>query len=74
MGKCLQPMNGVAETGEIIVVTKKDQPVAELGPVVCRATTLAGAHKGQIAVRGDIVAPVDAAWEVECGFCSTPAR
>ena len=49
------------------LVTKNGQPVAQLGPVVSRATTLAGAHKGQIAIRGDIVAPVDAAWAAECG-------
>ena len=67
-------MNQVAESGEIIVVTKNGQPVAQLGPVLSRTTTLAGAHKGQIAIRGDIVAPVDAAWEAECGSCSTPAR
>ncbi len=41
--KCLQLMNEVAETGETIVVTKNGQPVAQLGPVVSRATTLAGA-------------------------------
>ena len=64
--KCLQLMNEVAETGETIVVTKNGRPVAQLGPVVSRPTTLAGAHKGQIAIRGDIVAPVDAAWEAEC--------
>ncbi|MCA1851584.1 MAG: type II toxin-antitoxin system Phd/YefM family antitoxin [Beggiatoa sp.] len=61
--KCLQLMNEVAETGETIVVTKNGQPV---GPVVSRATTLAGAHRGQITIRGDIVAPVDAAWEAAC--------
>lgn len=72
--KCLQLMNEVAETGETIVVTKNGQPVTQLGPVVSRVTTLAGAHKGQIAIRGDIVAPVDAPWEAECASCSTPAR
>ena len=59
-------MNEVAETGETIVVTKNGQPVAQLGPVVSRATTLAGAHRGQITIRGDILAPVDKTWEAEC--------
>ncbi|MGH8591093.1 MAG: type II toxin-antitoxin system Phd/YefM family antitoxin [Gammaproteobacteria bacterium] len=57
--KCLQLMSEVAETGEIIVVTKNGRPVAQLGPVVSRATTLAGAHRGQITIRGDIVAPME---------------
>jgi len=72
--KCLQLMRAVVATGEMIVVTKNGQPVAQLGPVVSCATTLAGAHKGQIAIRGNIVAPVDAAWEGECGSRSATAR
>lgn len=67
-------MNEVAETGQIIVVTKNGQPVAQLGPVFSCTTTLAGAQRGQITIRGDIVAPVDETWEAECGSCSTPAR
>ena len=46
--KCLQLMNGVAETGQIIVVTRNGQPIAQLGPVVFRATTLASAHRGRM--------------------------
>ncbi|MGH7185169.1 MAG: type II toxin-antitoxin system Phd/YefM family antitoxin [Pseudomonadota bacterium] len=72
--KCLQLMSEVAETGETIVVTKNGQPVAQLGPVISRATTLAGAHRGQITIRGDILAPVDEAWEAECSSSSTPTR
>ncbi len=59
-------MSQVAETGEIIVITKNGRPVAQLGPVVSRATTLAGAHRGRITIRGDIVAQVDEAWEAAC--------
>ncbi|MGH8566195.1 MAG: type II toxin-antitoxin system Phd/YefM family antitoxin [Gammaproteobacteria bacterium] len=72
--KCLQLMSEVAETGAIIVVTKNGRPVAQLGPVVSRATTLAGAHRGQITIRGDIVAPVDEAWEAACSSSSIPTR
>jgi prevent-host-death family protein len=70
--KCLQLMDEVAETGDTIVVTKNGQPVAQLGPVVSRATTLAGAHRGQITIRGDILAPVDEVWEAECSSSSIP--
>lgn len=64
--KCLQLMNEVAETGDIIVITKNGQPVAQLGPVIVRPTTLCGAHKGKIDLVGDIVAPMDEAWGAEC--------
>ena len=56
--KCLQIMNEVAESGTVIVITKNGKPVAQLAPVVSRATTLAGAHQGKISIVGDIVAPV----------------
>ena len=61
--KCLQLMDEVAETGRPVVITKNGRPVAQLGPVVSRPATLAGAHRGKIAIVGDILAPVDADWE-----------
>ncbi len=63
--KCLQLMDQVAETGASVVITKNGRPVAQLGPVVSRPATLAGAHKGAITVLEDIVAPVDEDWEAE---------
>lgn len=57
--KCLALMDQVARTGETIVVTKNGKPVAELRPHrPPRAKTLIGLHKGQVLVRGDIVAPL----------------
>jgi prevent-host-death family protein len=64
--KCLQIMNEVAETGEVIVITKNGVPVAQMGPAVSRPHTLAGAHKGKVLVTGDIVGPLGEAWEEEC--------
>ncbi|MCH7930204.1 MAG: type II toxin-antitoxin system Phd/YefM family antitoxin [Proteobacteria bacterium] len=61
--KCLQLMDEVAETGQPLVITKNGRPVAQLGPVVSRPATLAGAHRGKITIVGDILAPVDADWE-----------
>jgi len=63
--KCLALMDQVARTGETIVVTKNGKPVAELRPHrPPRAKSLIGLHKGQIAVRGDIVSPIDSSlWE-----------
>ena len=64
--KCLQLMNEVAETGETIVITKNGKPVAQLSPVGRRPVTLAGCHKGRIAIAGNIVGKLDIAWDAEC--------
>ena len=61
--KCLQLMDEVAESGQPLVITKNGRPVAQLGPVVSRPATLAGAHRGKIAIIGDVLAPVEADWE-----------
>jgi prevent-host-death family protein len=63
--KCLQLMNEVAESGEIIVITKNGQPVAQLTPVASRPNTLAGCHKGKIGIVGDIIAPLCEQWDAE---------
>ena len=57
--KCLQLMDEVAEGGEPIVITKNGRPVAQLSPVVPRPKTLAGLHRGQIRIVGDIMEPLD---------------
>jgi antitoxin (DNA-binding transcriptional repressor) of toxin-antitoxin stability system len=59
-------MNEVAESGDVIVITKNGQPAAQLGPAVLRPPTLAGAHRGRIDIVGDIVAPLHELWEAEC--------
>jgi prevent-host-death family protein len=63
--KCLALMDQVARTGETIVVTKNGKPVAELRPHrPPRARSIIGLHKGQIDIRGDIVAPLGSRlWE-----------
>ena len=67
--KCLQLMNEVAESGDIIVITKNSQPVAQLAPVVSRPATLAGSHRGNIDILGDIVGPLGEPWNAECSSC-----
>ncbi len=69
--KCLKLMDHVAETGETLVITKNGHPVAQLGPVTqlgpvaSKPSTLFGLHRGQIRIKGDIVTPLDEAWEAE---------
>ena len=61
--KCLELMDQVAKAGTPLVITKHGRPVAQLGPVVTRPASLAGVHRGQISIKGDIVAPLDEPWE-----------
>jgi len=67
--KCLQLMNEVAESGDIIVITKNGQPVAQLAPVISRPATLAGSHRGKIDILGDIVGSLGEPWDAECSSC-----
>jgi prevent-host-death family protein len=61
--RCLKLMDEVARTGRRIVITKNGRPVAELGPVVSRRPSLAGAHAGAVRIRGDIIGPLEEDWE-----------
>jgi prevent-host-death family protein len=57
--RCLALMDEVARTGQTLVVTKNGKPVVELHPHrPPRAKSLIGLHKGEIAIRGDLVAPI----------------
>lgn len=59
---CLELMDAVEETGASVVVTKRGRPVARLAPVRRPARSAFGLLKGRIAIRGDLVAPIDATW------------
>jgi prevent-host-death family protein len=63
--KCLDLMDSVSETGTSIVVTKRGRPVAMLAPVRPSRNSLRGVMKGRIRVLGDIVSPIDVAWDAE---------
>lgn len=63
--KCLGLMDEVARTGESLVITKNGEPVAVLGPLTRKRTTLAGLHAGAVRILGDIVSPVDERWEAD---------
>lgn len=62
--KCLKIMEEVAATGEPVVITKNGVPITQLIPAKRRPGTLFGALKGSISIRGDIILPVDAKWDV----------
>lgn len=63
--KCLRLLDEVAQTGEVLVITKNGRAVAQLGPAKKRPKTLFGAHKGLIEITGDIISPIDEEWDAE---------
>jgi prevent-host-death family protein len=62
--RCLALMDEVARTRKTLVITKHGKPVAELRPYAARRpATLIGLHRGQLKIRGDIVAPLNVPWK-----------
>jgi len=62
--KCLALMDEVARTGVAIVITKHGKPVAELVPYRPRKPHVRGIFKNELFIDGDIISPIDIAWEV----------
>ena len=60
--KCLKIMDEVAASGETVVITKNGIPITELVPAKRRPEQLFGALQGSVAIKGDIIAPVDTKW------------
>ena len=66
---CLKLMDEVAESGEEIIITKNGKPVAKLTPHRERARkSWFGADKDRIRILGDIISPIDVAWDAEQGL------
>jgi prevent-host-death family protein len=61
--KCLQLMDDVAATGEPLIITKHGQPICQLVPYRLKPKTLYGALHGSMIITGDLIAPLDVAWE-----------
>ena len=61
--RCLRLMDQVGRDRVSIVITKRGKPVAKLTPVDDRAPPLFGCLAGTVTIVGDIVAPIDVAWE-----------
>src|SRR5688572_33493491 len=63
--KFLAVLDEVARTGEPVIVTKNGTPVCQIAPVINKPKTLFGAMKGYFEIKGDIVGPLDEAWDSE---------
>jgi len=62
--RCSEIVNRVMRTRSPVDLTKRGRKIARIVPVDGDAEAdLFGFAKGSIAVRGDIVAPLDVAWE-----------
>lgn len=60
--RCLGLMDQVAASGEVLVITKNGQPVAELHPCApARRSSPFGFHPG-VVLHGDLIAPIDSPW------------
>jgi len=59
---CLDLMDEVERTGSSVVVTKRGRAVARLAPVRMRVRSAFGLLKGRIAIRGNIVEPIEVRW------------
>jgi prevent-host-death family protein len=57
--KCLKLMDEVAQSGELLVVTKNGRPIAQLSAISRERRSIWGLHKGQIEILGDILEPID---------------
>ena len=53
--RCLRVLDDVQATRTEVVITKRGKPVARLGPIGPARSSLRGAWKGMVHIRGDIV-------------------
>jgi len=65
--ECLAMMDVVAEGTVEYVITKRGKPVAKLVPVGKPSKPVFGCMKGTAKAVGDLLAPVDVAWEAHEG-------
>ena len=63
--KCLKLMDEVANTGEELVITKNNRPVARLVPYRSKPPTLFGIDRDKIAILDDIITPLKTKWKVD---------
>ena len=60
-------MDEVSATGEELVITKNNQPVARLVPYQKKTETLFGIDRDKIEILDDTISPLDISWEASPG-------
>ena len=53
--KCLGLVEGVANSGNTIIITKHGKPVAKVTQIISSRKSLKGSWKGLVTIKGDIV-------------------
>ena len=61
--ECLKIMDLVDQTKQTYIITKRRVPVAQIVPISQEVPSLFGCMKESISVQGDIIAPIDEAWD-----------
>jgi prevent-host-death family protein len=60
---CAEIVERVAARREVVTITRRGRPVARIVPVEQESRSLFGFARGALTVRGDILGPIDVAWE-----------
>jgi len=60
--QCIKVIDDVAATRQPLVITKNGKPLARLEP---SQPSLLGYMAGTIKINGDIISPIDIAWDAE---------
>lgn len=62
--ECLKVMDRVSRTRRKIIITKRNVPIAEIGPIrEAESEEAFGKLKGTVHYHGDIVEPIDEEWD-----------
>jgi prevent-host-death family protein len=60
-GKCLMLLKEAERTGQHVVITKRDKPIAELVPY--RKKNARGLLRDRLFITGDVISPIDVEWD-----------
>lgn len=61
--ECLKVMDRVSRTRRKIVITKRNVPIAQIGPIDEKEEEIFGKLKGTVHYHGDIINPIDEVWD-----------
>lgn len=63
--KCLRIMDEVNSTKREVVITKRHTPIVRVCPIDEEETSLFGKMRGTVQVKGNIIQPIDEAWNAD---------
>lgn len=63
--ECLQVMEKVRRTRRKITITKRNEPIAQLGPIDEKEEKFFGKLKGSVHFLDNIIDPIDEVWNAD---------